>query len=240
MTEREFRFAEHAAIADLLASMNAELLADSRCYFGGGTSIVLKHGEYRLSRDVGFLCADPAGYRALRGAAVEKGPTAFFGRETTAVREFRSDQYGIRTMLRHSGQVLRFEIVREARIALDGLVDAELGVPLLALDDQFAEKLLANADRCFDRGAASRDAVDLGCLARAHGGIPAASLRKAESAYGEDVRRKLEAATSILEDDVEARRVADALAMRQDAVDAAAAGLRAALSTLGQVASPSS
>jgi hypothetical protein len=33
----------------VLQSLNAELLRTHRCYFGGGTAIVLRHGEYRES-----------------------------------------------------------------------------------------------------------------------------------------------------------------------------------------------
>lgn len=42
--------------------MDATLLESSRCYFGGGTAIVLMYGEYRLSLDVDFLCSDVDGY----------------------------------------------------------------------------------------------------------------------------------------------------------------------------------
>lgn len=59
---RVFRRPEHWLIAEALAAMNAPLLVRTRCYFGGGTAIVLQNDEYRLSLDVGFLCADRDGY----------------------------------------------------------------------------------------------------------------------------------------------------------------------------------
>ncbi|MEK1933203.1 MAG: hypothetical protein AAAC47_26190, partial [Pararhizobium sp.] len=41
-------------------------------------------------------------------------------------------------------------------------LDDELGVPTLLPADMFAEKLLANADRCVDPSVNYRDALDIG------------------------------------------------------------------------------
>jgi hypothetical protein len=46
-----FQRPEHLIIATLLHGMDADFLSKSRCYFGGGTAIVLHHGEYRLPMD---------------------------------------------------------------------------------------------------------------------------------------------------------------------------------------------
>ena len=46
--------------------VDASPLRDHGCLFGGGTAIVLRHGEYRESVDVGFLVSDLGGYRRLR------------------------------------------------------------------------------------------------------------------------------------------------------------------------------
>ena len=138
-----------------------------------------------------FLCADSDGYRDLRSALTDSGTRALFDPTVETVRPFVADQYGIRAILAVAGQHLRFEIVREGRIALSGAIDSDLGVPTLAVDDQFAEKLLANSDRCLDRAVACRDAIDLGFLARANGGIPTAAIIKAEKAYGHDIVRKV-------------------------------------------------
>jgi hypothetical protein len=88
-------------------------------------------GEYRLSKDVDFLCADAGGYRALRSAAVSRGVAGFFARDVIQERPFRADQYGIRAVIRVGKTPLRFEIVREGRIALGGREDPGLGVPRL-------------------------------------------------------------------------------------------------------------
>ncbi|WP_245428592.1 nucleotidyl transferase AbiEii/AbiGii toxin family protein [Kumtagia ephedrae] len=137
-----------------------------------------------------ILCADTNGYREIRNSVVGGGTRKLFGEDVVSVREPRADAYGIRMFLEQAGQPIKFEIIREARITLSGALDDRLGVPVLGLVDMFAEKLLANADRCMDRSAAYRDAVDLGRLVEAHGRIPAESLEKAMHAYGADIERK--------------------------------------------------
>ncbi|MBP2311515.1 nucleotidyl transferase AbiEii/AbiGii toxin family protein [Azospirillum soli] len=219
---------EHDRIADALASMNADLLLRCRCFFGGGTAIVLKNGEYRLSLDVDFLCSDVDGYRTLRIAAVEQGARAFFGEGIETVREFRTDQYGLRAVLAWEGQRIKFEIVREGRIDIDGALDHALGVPLLSVEDQFAEKLLANADRCLDKSIAYRDAIDLGYLVKNNGGIPSASLNKVDKAYGRDVPRNVERVLRMLTDPAEVDHAAETLRMKPEEVWEAAANLSAA------------
>ena len=224
-----FRRPAHRKIAEALASMDAARLYRDGCYFGGGTAIVLQNGEYRQSLDVDFLCADMDGYRRLRATAVEKGVHGFFGDDAETVREFRVDQYGLRCVLRWRGQDIRFEVVREARISLEGAVDPELCVPTLSRTDQFAEKLLANADRCLDRSVAYRDAIDLGFLVFAgDGAIPNEAIAKAERAYGADIAAKLRAALAALADAGTIRVAAETLGMELQAAQMAAAALRRA------------
>lgn len=214
-----FRLPEHQKIAEALASMNAPALLQDRCYFGGGTAIVLQNDEYRRSLDVDFLCADVDGYRRLRDAITLDGAQALFGTGIETVREFRTDQYGLRGLVRWAGQDIKFKIVREARIELEGAIDPRLRIPVLSIVDQFAEKLLANADRCLDRAIAYRDAIDLGVLVIAHGGaLPRETVKKAERAYGDDVAKKAEAAIRRLTSDGEMRYAAEALCMEPEAV----------------------
>ena len=208
--------------------MDGPFLERCHCYFGGGTAVVLLHGEYRLSLDVDFLCNDTDGYRCLRTAAAERGPHAFFGVEARALRDFRIDQYGLRTMLDWNGQRIKFEIVREARISLTGHMHPDLGIPILSITDQIAEKLLANADRSNDPVFGYRDAIDLGHLVQAAGGIPADALRKVEAAYGTDIGNKLAKALQALADPVCIGRAAEALQMTHHDVAAAVSNLRKA------------
>src|SRR5215468_10365627 len=90
----------HRALARALRAFDASFLESSGIYFGGGTRIVLELGEYRESRDVGFLCADRAGYRALRESVSEKSLGRMVrGGKLKLAREVRADQYGVRAWL---------------------------------------------------------------------------------------------------------------------------------------------
>jgi hypothetical protein len=223
-----FHRPEHRVIAAALEGMNAPFLLQARCYFGGGTAIVLQNGEYRLSVDVDFLCADRDGYRDLRMAVTRHGAAALFGPEVRTLREFRADQYGIRAVLSFQDQPIKFEIVREARIDLQGAM-SPLGVPVLTVADQFAEKLLANADRGLDLAVGYRDVIDLGYLLQGNGGrIPAGSIEKAELAYGDDVRRQVFRVLDRLMESDELRHAATTLRMSLDDAAAAVAALRSA------------
>lgn len=190
VTPDRFRYVQHAVIARMLRGMRTDLLMEAGCWFAGGTAIVLTHGEYRLSMDVDFLCSSRDGYRHLRQAVVRHGANALFADDVRALRDFRCDQYGLRSAVEAEGQHVRVEIVREGRLELEGAYNEALGCPLLSLDDQFAEKLMANSDRGKDPAACYRDALDLGVLVESHGGsIPEAATAKATAAYGSDVWR---------------------------------------------------
>ena len=210
---KEFRRAEHRIIGEALALMDRDLLTANKCWFGGGTAIVMKFGEYRRSLDVDFLCADADGYRELRTHAVESGIRAFFPEPVEAVRDFQIDQYGLRAVVRLQGQPIKFEVIREGRIQLRGHFDNDLRVPTLVAADMFAEKLLANADRCQDRATAYRDAIDLGILIGIYGRIPAEALGKAQTAYGADIQNKVAWVVNKLQDRDELRNAAEVLQM---------------------------
>jgi hypothetical protein len=94
-------------------------------------------------------------------------------------------------------------------------------VPTLTIADQFAEKLMANADRGIDRSVAYRDAIDLGFLTMAEGAIPTAAIVKSESAYGRDIQRYMNNVLERLGQPEEREYAARALAMKSDEVDAA-------------------
>lgn len=219
---------EHEIIVDLLEHMDHGRLARTKCFFGGGTAIVLKYGEYRRSLDIDFLCSDGDGYREIRNDIVSQGATALFPSEARVARDPRLDQYGIRLQLVYRGQPVKFEIVREVRISVTGDLDAVLKVPTLSLEDMFAEKLRANADRCYDRAVGYRDALDLGKLVQGHGEIPKPSIEKAEAAYGADIQRKIEWTLNRLRDIGELTDAARKFDMDPDDARAAIARLREA------------
>lgn len=188
----------HQLIATLLASFDNTLLFEHQCYFGGGTAIALKYGEYRTSFDVDFLISAPDSYKQMRELVKKDGLSAILQpafRDTISASPARVDQYGIRGHFTLAGTPLKFEIVREARIDLEFPQPQDrIGeISCLTTGDLVAEKLLANSDRYLDKGVFSRDLIDLAFMdihdIRSHPGF-----FKATAAYGSDIERDLNAA----------------------------------------------
>jgi len=207
MFERE----QHRNVLALLTALDSQKLSRCNFHFGGGTRIVLDLDEYRVSHDVDFLCSDPEGYSELRFEASMGGYPSLFlqssGVDLGFPREMRIDQYGIRFPVAISGDVIRVELIREARILLDpGTTPAWSPVDCLSLDDCYAEKLLANADRWADRQVLSRDLIDLGALRHSLGPIPVAAWRKVEAAYRTAARTDLSKALSTFCQDLQHQR----------------------------------
>lgn len=191
-------------IATVLQALNGETLRQHGCLFGGGTAIVLSHGEYRESLDVDFLISDKVGFRELRLALTSKEQMSSItrnGSKLTLARDIRADQYGIRTMLSVGGVEIKFEIVFESRISLDspGPKNSICGVATLTPLDMGASKLLANSDRWADSSVFSRDLIDLAMLDLSSRLLNKA-IEKAEAAYGAAVKRDLVKAIDNLKD----------------------------------------
>ena len=194
----------HQRIAHALQLLNAPLLLEHQCLFGGGTLIALMFGEYRESVDIDFLVSDIACYRRLRERVTGSGGMAnLFSKEapqTIRFGEVRADQYGIRTSIVVAGQPIKFEIVLEGRIELDAPKPSDLicGVSTLTKLDMATSKLLANSDRWADDSVFSRDVIDLSML-----NLSLPTLRravvKAEAAYGKSILRDLGLAIDRLE-----------------------------------------
>lgn len=187
----------------MLSSLDAPLLRRHACWFGGGTAIALRCGEFRESLDIDFLVADAAGFRdlrmLLRGARDLRALTREGASPVVMDDEVRIDRYGIRAFLRQEDVRIKFEIVAEHRIAFDvpGRNDAVCGVASLTLGDLAASKLLANADRGRDDSVFARDAIDLAMLDLPPRRLRAA-LDKATAAYGASVLDDILAAVSAL------------------------------------------
>lgn len=143
----------HQRIQTVLESLNAERLLRHHCLFGGGTAIVLTHGEYRASVDVGFIVSSVEGHRELRSLVNAEGITALMQPPLPLKREVKIDQYGIRCALEIDGTPIKYEIVFEGRVPLaDPLPEQRVnGVWTLAREDQIATKLMANSDRWADK-----------------------------------------------------------------------------------------
>ena len=200
-----FERAHHQRIAHILAALDGDVLAQHACWFAGGTCIALKFGEYRESVDMDFLVSDAAGYREVRQLLTGVGGLRPITRQGAMplelIREVRADQYGIRTHVRMDGHAVKFEIVREARIALQapGPQDQLCGIATLTVLDLAASKLLANADRQADDGVFSRDVIDLAMMDLTVPQLHAA-LEKAIEAYGAAITRDLSKAIDRLQE----------------------------------------
>jgi hypothetical protein len=185
----------HQRIARVLQALDAPLLLAHHCLFGGGTAIALRYGEYRESVDVDFLVADREGYRALRERVTGPAGLRAIARYPDLLqptRDLRADQYGLRTRVRVDHVEIKFEIVFEARMALEppGEDDRVCGVATLTPLDLAASKLLANSDRWADDSVFSRDLIDLAMMKPPRALLNAA-IHKAAGAYGESVERDL-------------------------------------------------
>ncbi len=207
-----FRRPWHRLVGRVLASLNRELLASARCYFGGGTRIVMELDEFRESVDIDFLCSDRAGYRMLRTAVTARSLGEILAGDYELIRDVRTDMYGIRTFLRVDEQPVKFEIIFEARLALSGTASGLFPVEVLDRTSCIAEKLLAHADRGRDGSTHARDLVDLAFMAARW---PPASwpmaMAAAESAYGAVVAQELDAGLSRFAEPAQRRRCVDAL-----------------------------
>lgn len=196
MNRAMFAREHHRRIQKALEALNGLVLNEHACYFGGGTAIALRQGEYRESVDLDFLVSNLDAYRDLRQLLGQRqGLAAIFRPGSDAVErsgEVRSDQYGIRTWLNINDVRIKFEIVFEARInlAVPGKEDSICGIAALTRMDMAVTKLLANSDRWADDGVFSRDVIDLAMLEMSQAELEAA-CGKAEAAYGPSVRRDL-------------------------------------------------
>ena len=194
----------HQRIAHALQLLNAQLLLENKCLFGGGTLIALMFGEYRESVDIDFLVSDILCYRRLREIVTGSGGIAhIFKEEATQTIRFgdvRADQYGIRTSILVAGQPIKFEIVLEGRIELElpNPSDVICGVSTLTKLDMATSKLLANSDRWGDDSVFNRDVIDLAMIPLSLPTLRRA-VAKAETAYGKSILRDLNLAIERLE-----------------------------------------
>lgn len=196
-----FRRLHHQQVAEVLSSLDAPLLAEHNCWFGGGTAIVLANGEFRESVDIDFLVSDQQSFRRLRQLVRDRGLDALATRELELGRTPSVDGYGIRTSVLVAGVAIKFEIIHEGRIDLDTPTpgDEICGLRILTRTDQVATKLLANDDRWADTSTFSRDLIDLAMM-RPDITALRAGARKAVDAYGTTVGESLDKAVTYLQD----------------------------------------
>ena len=194
-----FERPHHQRIAQVLLTLDGMLLRNHNCFFGGGTAIALRYGEYRESVDIDFLVSDIDHYRQLRLLTTgSSGISALFRESSSSIaqiRDVRADQYGIRTMLLVAGQQVKFEIILEGRIKLQhpAAADKICGITILSPLDMLTSKLLANSDRWADDGVFNRDLIDLAMMTPSIG-LFRTAVAKAELAYGHAIMRDIEKA----------------------------------------------
>lgn len=184
-----FNREHHQKIAEVLERLDAQVLKEHSCYFGGGTAIALMNGEYRESVDIDFLVSRIDSFRALR--YLLSGPQGITpitrnGMELVLARDIRADQYAIRTMIRVDKTNIKFEIISEGRISFEvpKYKDRVGNIVTLSRVDLVASKLLANADRWNDEGVFSRDLIDLAMMKVNQKEFQLA-MKKAQVAYGD-------------------------------------------------------
>lgn len=216
----------HNRIQTLLSALNTDFLTENKCFFGGGTAIVLALNEYRESVDIDFLCASQDGYRELRNTIDNTSLGAIFSRPVELARDVRADRYGIRTFIRVDGMPVKFEIVSEGRIQIAGELNPLTGVPTLTRADMYAEKLLANSDRYRDKSVTSRDIIDLAMMIGHWGAVPDAAWEKVRQAYGASADRAFQGAVEMVRDRAYLGQCLAKMHMASDLVDQIPAVLR--------------
>ena len=182
--------------------MDAGFLEQAQCFFGGGTQLVMSHGEFRESRDIDLLLSSQEGLRMLRETVDDRSLGRIFKGRIHLAREVRADRYAIRTFITEdpSAEPLKFEIVVEARIELKGAMVNALAVPCLDPPSGIAEKLLANADRGRAKEYRARDVIDLAFVSLdADKAAFLAGYELAERAYGQVVLRELDEVLKMLD-----------------------------------------
>jgi Nucleotidyl transferase AbiEii toxin, Type IV TA system len=190
-----FEREHHRRIAAVLQSLDADTLASNACFFGGGTAMALRYGEYRESVDIDFLVSSRDGYRQLRQLLT--GPQGLLaiakpGHALQQTREMRADQFGLRTLLLVGDVSIKFEVLLEGRIEFEtpGTDDHIWGVATLTPLDMATSKLLALCDRWRDDAVLSRDLIDLAMMAPPQKLLQQA-INKAQVAYGDSVQSDL-------------------------------------------------
>ena len=161
---------------------------------------MLATNEYRESVDIDFLCASAEGYRQIRELVSDNNINKLAKEPIQLARDVRKDRDKIYTVIDTGPgeRPIKFELVREARIPLEGQRIPGLPVAALSQVDLYAEKILANADRWPDASVMYRDAIDLAMMIDQWGPIPQAALDKTTIAYGKDAVGSLSKVTEYL------------------------------------------
>ena len=168
---------------------------EHQCFFGGGTAIALRYGEFRESVDIDFLISDIGLYGKVRNDIRDHhdlSPLLLPGKTLELIRDLRTDQYGIRTVIGIGEAKIKLEIISEGRISFDLPEPKEFidGIPSLTRLDSITRKLLVNSDRYDADSVYSRDLIDLAMMKPTKKELHLA-MEKAKKAYGDSIQRDL-------------------------------------------------
>ena len=227
-----FKREHHQKILIALQAFDADLLAKAQCFFAGGTAIALSLDEYRESVDIDFLCASQEGFRLLRNSVGGNDLGSLLKTKLPVVREVRSDQNKIYTVLAVGDTKIKVEFVSEGRVELTGSVHPLLPVPVLSRADLYTQKLLANDDRGLDRATMSRDIIDLAMMIQGWGDISRSSWDKAYAAYGDRLGRIFHQAVGMVDNHTYLAKCLHSMAMDAGLADPISKTLHTAASKL--------
>ncbi|WP_348731932.1 nucleotidyl transferase AbiEii/AbiGii toxin family protein [Rheinheimera texasensis] len=189
MSNPVYRLSQHQAIHSVLECFDATFFIQNRIMFGGGTRIALQFDEFRESIDVDLFCPDKESYRAVRNTVLSNSLGQLVLQDFTYLREIRFDRDKVVCFLKHQGSDIKLEILSCDSYSLVPDVGQLFPIPYFDLDTCFYTKLLANSDRC--RAYPYKDIVDILMLFRHLRHIPLTSIQRAESHYGDVVKRDL-------------------------------------------------
>ena len=74
----KFKYDYHQHVITILNALKTEFFLEISAFFGGDTLLTLLYDEYRLSKDIDFICPVGNGYRRLRSEIFEKHYQAIF------------------------------------------------------------------------------------------------------------------------------------------------------------------
>ena len=95
-----FQYPFHNQIFKVLQCLDRTFLDRCHIAFGGGTLLALAYGEYRISRDIDFLCPYGEAFSRLRREIYDRGYAALFQLNLSSniqfPNEIRTDRDGVR------------------------------------------------------------------------------------------------------------------------------------------------
>ena len=243
----EFATSSPGAVLEALGCMDVQLFEESQGLLEGGALAALECGNFRAIRDIDFLygSAFSDSIRMMRNA----GPAPLF--KDTRGLEFpmrrmelrkkglRDSELPLRVSFTEHGRMIRFAVrIRGETLGFKflkwmlpddfdpGRAVPGIPVPCLSLEDMFAVKLVANANRWNTPRALLRDVIDMAALAGRHGGIPERAFRKAEAWGYIDAAEALGKALEALEDTEWQRECFDSLKVTESGKSLLVEGLK--------------